>query len=146
MQQVSPEIALVVEAECFRLHEGSMSIAVSARRCRSTGVEDCIMLERPASEPRRSDGVVIVGGGARGRTGARRRAEVGLISGKRFAFVLIAHRGVVQGGLQRSAAAAVNSQGLRQTAAISHGHRTGNKDFREGWDVEASRLRGEGDS
>ena len=57
MEQVSPEIALVVEAECFRLHEGRMSSAVSARHCRSAGVEDCITLERPASEPRRPDRV-----------------------------------------------------------------------------------------
>ena len=57
MQQVSPEIALVVEAECVRAHEGRMSIAATARRCRSTGVEDCITFERPASEPRRPDRV-----------------------------------------------------------------------------------------
>ncbi len=53
MQQVSPEIAEFVEAECVRGHEGSMCIAVSARRCRSAGVEDCITYERSASEPRR---------------------------------------------------------------------------------------------
>ena len=57
MEQVSPEIALVVEAECVRVHEGRMSNAAIARRCRSTGVEDCITLERPASEPRRPDRV-----------------------------------------------------------------------------------------
>ncbi len=54
MQQVSPESTLVVEAECVREHEGSMSIAASARWCRSAGVEDCITYERSASEPRRS--------------------------------------------------------------------------------------------
>jgi len=53
VQQVSPEIALFVEAECVRGHEGSMSIAAIARRCRSAGVEDCITYERSASEPRR---------------------------------------------------------------------------------------------
>ena len=53
MQQVSPESAKVVEAECVRKHEGSMCIAASARRCRSAGVEDCVTYERSASEPRR---------------------------------------------------------------------------------------------
>ena len=57
MQQVSPESTLVVEAECVRLHEGSMSIAAIARRCRSTGVEDCVTYERSTSEPRRPDRV-----------------------------------------------------------------------------------------
>jgi hypothetical protein len=57
VQQVSPEIALVVEAECFRMHEGSTRIAAIARRCGSTGVEDCITFERPVSEPRRPDRV-----------------------------------------------------------------------------------------
>ncbi len=57
MQQVSPESTLVVEAERVREREGSMSIAVLARRCRSTGVEDCITYERSASEPRRPDRV-----------------------------------------------------------------------------------------
>ncbi len=53
MQQVSPESAKVAEAERVREREGSMCIAVSARRCRSAGVEDCITYERSASEPRR---------------------------------------------------------------------------------------------
>ncbi len=53
MQQVSPESAKVVEAERVREREGSMSIAASARRCRSAGVEDCVTYERSASEPRR---------------------------------------------------------------------------------------------
>ncbi len=57
MQEVSPEIALVVEAERVRLREGSMSIAVSARRCRSAGVVACVTYERSSSEPRRPDRV-----------------------------------------------------------------------------------------
>ncbi len=57
MQQVSPESTLVVEAERVREREGSMSIAVIARRCRSAGVEDCVTYERSASEPRRPDRV-----------------------------------------------------------------------------------------
>ena len=72
MQQVSPEIALFVEAECVRMHEGSMSIAAIARRCRSAGVEDCITYERSASEPRRPGRVrrtQVVGGAMQGRTG-----------------------------------------------------------------------------
>ncbi len=53
MQEDSPESIKVVEAECVHLHEGSMCIAVSARRCRSARVEDWITYERSASEPRR---------------------------------------------------------------------------------------------
>ena len=48
--------------------------------------------------------------------------------------------------VRRDGAAAVNSQGSRQTAAVLHGHRIGNKELMEESAVEASRLRGEGDT
>ncbi len=53
----APKESEVVEAECVRLHEGSMCIAASARRCRSTGVVACVTYERSSSEPRRPDRV-----------------------------------------------------------------------------------------
>jgi len=80
VQQVSPEIVEVVEAECFRMHEGSMSLSVMRGKAAPPGSRTVSRTKgrhRNPGDPTGSDELVFVGGVARGRTGARRRAEVG---------------------------------------------------------------------
>ncbi len=80
MQQVSPESAKVVEAECFRMHEGSMSLSATRGKAAPPGSRTVSRTKgrhRNPGDPTGSDGMVNVGGFARGRTIARRRAEVG---------------------------------------------------------------------
>ena len=72
MQQVSPEIALVVEAECFRGHEGSMSIAVMRGGAAPPGSRTASRTKgqhRNPGGPAGSDRVFSVGGPMQGRTG-----------------------------------------------------------------------------
>ncbi len=80
MQQVSPEIVEIVEAECVRKHEGSMSLSVMRGKAAPPGSRTVSRTKgrhRNPGDPTGSDEVVFVGGGAQGKTGARRRAEVG---------------------------------------------------------------------
>lgn len=80
MQQVSPESVGFVEAECVRKHEGSMSLSVMRGEAAPPGSRTVSRTKgrhRNPGDPTGSDGMVAVGGVARGRTGARRRAEVG---------------------------------------------------------------------
>ncbi len=80
MQQVSPESLEIVEAECVRMHEGSMSLSAMRGKAAPPGSRTVSRTKgrhRNPGDPTGSDGLVTVGGVARGRTGARRRAEVG---------------------------------------------------------------------
>ncbi len=75
MQQVSPESLEIVEAECVRKHEGSMSLSVMRGKAAPPGSRTVSRTKgrhRNPGDPTGSDGMVIVGGGAQGRTGARR--------------------------------------------------------------------------
>ncbi len=75
MQQVSPEIVEIVEAECFRMHEGSMSLSVMRGKAAPPGSRTVSRTKgrHPnPGDPTGSDELVFVGGVAQGRTGAQR--------------------------------------------------------------------------
>ncbi len=72
MQQVSPEILEIVEAECVRMHEGSMSLSVMRGKAAPPGSRTASRTKgrhRNPGGPAGSDGRKFVGGVARGRTG-----------------------------------------------------------------------------
>ena len=84
MQEVSPEMLNVAEAECFLVHEGNM-YAVAMRDGNappgSWSASRTKGLCRNLGEPTGSVDDVVDGGAARGVTGALRRAEVGSRTG-----------------------------------------------------------------
>ncbi len=80
MQEVSPERLGFAEAECVRELEGSMRLPAMRGEAAPPGSKTASCTKgrhRNPGGPTGSDGMVIVGGVARGRTIARRRAEVG---------------------------------------------------------------------
>jgi len=80
VQKVSPERLKIAEAEWVPVHEGSMFATVTRGGDAPPGSRTVSRTKgrhRNPGDPTGSDGMVAVGGVARGRTGARRRAEVG---------------------------------------------------------------------
>ncbi len=72
MQQVSPESLEVVEAECVRKHEGSMSLSAMRGKAAPPGSRTASRTKgqhRNPGGPAGSDGHEFVGGTMQGRTG-----------------------------------------------------------------------------